>query len=385
MEALRVGLNLIFLGERAGGTGRYARELPGALLSADPSLELHLFVSRDLPAELREQPWSQDVSWVRCPIGLRDQRSHLVFQFTVLPLLAAARRLDVLHSLANLGPAIVPRVASVVSLLDVIWARPPEDWGGTLRGQRSLRRFAEHDVSHAERIFAISEAAAHDLTGLFDISRERISVTPLGVDPPSVAPASETLVRSALGLADARVLLSVAQKRPYKNLQRLIRALPDLDSDVMLVLPGAPTPHEDELKALAQELDVAERVRFLGWLSDEQLEGLYAICSAVVLPSLVEGFGLPAIEAMLRGVPLACSTAPALVEVAGDAALSFDPHSQRQATAAIRRLLDDRDLARRLAQRGRERAAQFTWRQTGDTSLAGYRLAIAARAASRRL
>jgi glycosyltransferase involved in cell wall biosynthesis len=376
-DALRVGLNLIFLGERAGGAGRYARQLPGALLSADPSLELYVYVSRDLPAELRRQPWSQDVRWVRCPVGLRDQRSHLVFQFTALPALAAAHRLDVLHSLANLGPAITPRVASVVSLLDVIWMRPPEDWGGTPRGQRSLRRFVTHDVRHAERIFAISEAAAQDITRLFDLPRQRISVTPLGVDPPRVAPPSEATVRSELGLADARVLLSVAQKQPYKNLQLLIAALPELDRDVVLVLPGAPTPHENELRALARELGVSGQVRFLDWLSEEQLEGLYAISSAVVLPSLIEGFGLPAIEAMQRGAPLACSTAPALVEVVGDAALTFDPHSQEEATAAIRRLLEDPDLARRLSRRGPERAARFTWEQTARMSLAGYRSAIA--------
>jgi glycosyltransferase involved in cell wall biosynthesis len=382
--ALRVGLNLIFLGERAGGAGRYARELPGALLRADPSLELHVFVSRDLPAELRRQSWAGEVRWVHCPVGLRDQRSHLVFQFTVLPMLAAARRLDVLHSLANLGPAVTPRVASVISLLDVIWMRPPQQWGGTLRGQRSLRRFVEHDVRHAARIFAISEAAASDLTSLFGVSRERISVTPLGVDPPSVKPASDSAVRLELQLGGGRVLLSVAQKHPYKNLQRLIRALPDLDEDVVLVLPGSPTPHEDELKALAQELEVADRVYFPGWLSDEQLEGLYAIASAVVLPSLIEGFGLPAIEAMLRGVPLASSNAPALAEVAGDAALIFDPQSQEDATAAIRRLLEDPELARGLALRGRERAARFTWEQTAQSSLEGYLRAIAARATPRR-
>ncbi len=377
--ALRVGLNLIFLGERAGGTGRYARELPGALLSADPSVELHLFVSRDVPAELRSQPWSQDVRWVDCPVGLRDQRSHLVFQFTILPLLAAARRLDVLHSLANLGPALTPRVASAISLLDLIWMRPVEDWGGTVRWQRSLARLAKHDVRHANRIFAISQAAAESMTGLLDLPRERIHVTPLAANAPSVQPASEQSVRSELALGDARVLLSVAQKRPYKNLHRLIRALPDLDEDVVLVLPGAPTPHEQELKALAGQLEVAERVRFVEWLSEEQLEGLYAISSAFVLPSQVEGFGLPVIEAMLRGVPVACSRIPALVEVAGDAALTFDPERQEEVTAAIARLLGDRAFAQRLAAGGPARAGEFTWERTGSTTLEGYRQAIASR------
>jgi glycosyltransferase involved in cell wall biosynthesis len=374
--ALRVGLNLIFLGERAGGTGRYARELPGALLDADPTLELQLFVSRDLPAEMREQPWAQDVRWVSCPVGLRDQRSHLAFQFTALPLLATVRRLDVLHSLANLGPAITPRVASVVSLLDLIWMRPVEDWGGTISSQRSLRRFVEHDVRHANQIFAISEAAAENMSSSLELPRAHIHVTPLAANTPSVEPAAEGAVRSELRLGDARVLLSVAQKQPYKNLRSLIGALPDLDEDVVLVLPGAPTPHEQELKELAEQLAVAERVRFIDWLSDPQLESLYAISSAFVLPSQVEGFGLPVIEAMIRGVPVACSNIPALVEVAGEAALTFDPNRQDEVTAAIDRLLSDRALAQRLADRGRARAAGFTWRRTAEATLEGYRRAI---------
>ena len=381
---MRVGLNLIFLGERAGGTGRYASELPAALLSADPSLELHLFVSRDCPAELRERPWSQDVRWVNCPVGLRDQRSHLVFQFTALPVLAAAHRLDVLHSLANLGPAITPGVASAISLLDLIWMRPVEDWGGTLRWQRSLHRLAAHDVRHADQMFAISHAAAEDMIGLFDLPRAHVHVTPLAANPPSVRPASERAVRAELGLGDARVLLSVAQKRPYKNLGSLIRALPDLDEDVVLVLPGAPTPHEDELKALAEQLAVAERVRFVEWLSEQQLEALYALSSAFVLPSEVEGFGLPVIEAMLRGVPVACSRIPALLEVAGDAALTFDPERQEQVTAALARLLGDPPFAQRLAERGRARAGEFSWARTGAATLEGYRRAIVSRTAAQR-
>jgi glycosyltransferase involved in cell wall biosynthesis len=376
---LRVGLNLIFLGKRAGGSGRYARELVGALLAVEPATEIHLFVSRDAPADLRDEPWAQAVQWVRCPVGIGDGRTHLIFQFTILPLLAASRRVDVLHSLANLGPAITPRVASVVSLLDLIWMLPPAEWGGTPRGQRSLRGMAQHSVRHADRVFAISQAGAEDIIRSLDVPAERIDITPLGVNAPSIAPAPDQEVRALLDLSDRRVVLCVAQKRPYKNLHRLVRALPALNEDVMLVLPGAPTEHERELRTLAAELGVGDRVRFPDWLSEEQLEGLYALSSVFVLPSLIEGFGLPVLEAMLRGVPVACSGTSALGEVAGDAALTFDPKRQEEVTAAIRRLLDDRDLAAQLVTRGLERARAFTWRRTGELSFAGYRRAIVSR------
>lgn len=373
---LRVGLNLIFLQQASGGVGRYARELPGALLAVEPDTEIHVFVSRDAPADLGEEPWAQAVRWVRCPVGLRDGREHLLFQFAALPLLAALRRLDVLHSLANLGPGITPGLASVVSLLDVIWMRPPEDWGGTAEGQRSLRRMVEHSVRHADRVFAISEAGGEEITRSLGVPSEHIHVTPLGVRAPVATPASERSVREELALGDARVVLCVAQKRPYKNLERLVRALRALPGDVVLVLPGAPTDHEDELRKLAGELEVAERVRFPAWLEEADLEGLYALSSAFVLPSLMEGFGLPILEAMQRGVPVACSDTSSLPEVAGDAALLFDPQSQAEVDGAIRRLLEDRVLAAKLRARGRERVAHYSWQNTGGATLTGYRAAL---------
>ena len=95
--------------------------------------------------------------------------------------------------------------------------------------------------------------------------------------------------------------------------------------DVKLVLVGSPTPHEEELRTLAQQLGAGDRVRFPGWLTDAQLEGLYRLAALFVLPSLEEGFGLPLLEAMRRDVPVACSDVSSLPEVAGDAAALFDP------------------------------------------------------------
>jgi glycosyltransferase involved in cell wall biosynthesis len=211
------------------------------------------------------------------------------------------------------------------------------------------------------------------------VPRERIEVTPLGVHAVADAPADAGSLRVSLGLGGQRIVLCVAQKRPYKNLPSLIRALPYLDEDVALVLVGAPTAHEDELRALAEQLGVAGRVRFPGWLADAELERLYALSQLFVLPSLIEGFGIPVLEAMAHGVPVACSNVSALPEVAGDAALLFDPERQEEVTGAIRRLLDDRALAERLVARGHKRVASFSWKRTGAASLVGYRNAIAAR------
>jgi glycosyltransferase involved in cell wall biosynthesis len=374
---LRVGLNLVFLGERAGGAGRYAGELPGALLAAEPDTHVQVFVSRDVPEALREAVWAERVEWVTLPVRLSGPPMHVLAQFAALPLLARVRGLDVLHSPANVGPAVTPGVASVVSLLDLIWLHRAQEWESSARVQRRMDVLVRYCLRHVDRVFAISHAAAEDFVSTLGVARERIDVTPLGVSPPTATPSDEHELRERMNLGDARVLLCVAQKRPYKNLHTLVHALPELPDDVVLVLPGSPTEYERELRELALDLGVAERVRLPDWLSDAALEGLYALSSAFVLPSLIEGFGIPVLEAMMRGVPVACANVSALPEVAGDAALLFDPTSQEEITHAARRLFDDRELARLLVARGHGRVREFTWERTGAASLEGYRRAIA--------
>ena len=127
----------------------------------------------------------------------------------------------------------------------------------------------------------------------------------------------------------------------------------------MLVLPGYPTAHEAELRERARALGLEDDVRFPAWVSGEELEGLWALARAFVFPSLYEGFGLPVLEAMARGVPVACSNASSLPEVAGDAALLFDPRDEAAIAEALGRLLTTRSCVggcARSAANGR-----FTW------------------------
>jgi glycosyltransferase involved in cell wall biosynthesis len=372
---LRVGLNLLFLGVRAGGVGRYARELPGALLAAEPRTEITLFLANNVPEDLRREPWADRVRLVTLPLAT-DSRTLQLSQYLALPALAVAHGLDVLHSPANSGPVITPRVASVVSVMDLIWLHRAADWDSDPRAQRAMRRLVAHSLRHADRVFAISRAAADDFVHTFKIPRRRIVVTPLGVRLPTLTPTPEPELRERLGVGRARVLVSVAQKRRYKNLETLIRALPALDADVVLALPGSWTAYEDELRILADQLGVTGRLCLPEWLSEADLGGLYELSTAFALPSLIEGFGLPVLEAMAHGLPVACSDIPALSEVAGTAALLFDPGDQESINNSLRRLLASSDLRQELVARGRDQAARFTWAQTGAASLGGYREAI---------
>lgn len=364
---MKVGINLMFLVDQAGGAGRYAEELVPALLEADSVLRLTLFVNRDAPTFLAEAPWSDEVEWIRMPTRFSN-RTHLLGQALGMPIHAARRRLDVVHSLANGGPPLTIRARRVVTLLDLIWLHQREAWG-TPSAVRTMAILTRISAKTANRVITISESARDDIVRNFGVDASRIDVTPLGVRI-----AGQFTSRRVDG---PPVILTVAQKRPYKNLGSLIRAIAELpDEQATLILPGAPTDHEAELRALAEGLGVSDRVQFPAWVSDEELEELYAQATCFVLPSLIEGFGLPVLEAMARGVPVACSDRPALPEVAGDAALLFDPTHQAAVTDAVRRLVTEPQLRDDLAARGLARAKEFSWRRTAERTLESYRRAV---------
>jgi glycosyltransferase involved in cell wall biosynthesis len=376
---ISIGLNLLFLGERSGGVGRYARELLPALLECEPRSRITVFAGPALPSSMRAETWASEVAWTTIPFASGGPASQLA-QYAGLPVLAAGRRLAVLHSPANTGPGFAPGVASVITLHDLIWRRHPEDSMPNPRAQRSMARWIGLGVRYADRVICDAEAVAEEIVEDLGVPRTRIEVAPLGCRPPAVTPAPDAAVRSRLGLdSGARVVLCVAQKLRYKNIEALVRALPALDGDIVLVAPGTPTAHEQTLRELAERLGVTDRVRFPDWLSDSELAGLYALSTVFALPTLAEGFGLPVLEAMSQGLPVACSDIPVLREVAGEAAMYFSPLEQTSVDACLRRLLGDRSLRDDLARRGARRAAQFTWTATAEATLRGYRTAIAAR------
>jgi len=383
---LRVGLDLVPLGEGAGGIGRYAAELLTELAERHADrVELHGFVSRDGAERWRAVRGAEAVRWTTLPVRLAGPPLHLLASYAGIPALGVARRLDVLHAPANAGAVRVPGIACVVTLHDVIWRQAGEDWGPPA-ALRAMERVAVPVVRRADRVLADSHAAASEIAAELDLRPERIDVVPLGVRLPEAARPSTPGgdLRAQLGLGDGPVLLCVAQKRRYKRHDVAIRALAALgDPAVRLVLPGAPTPWEQELRALAAALGVGGQVAFPDYVSDPDLEGLYALAAGFVLASEHEGFGLPALEAMARGVPVACSARSALAEVAGDAALTFDPARQEEADAAVASLLRDPARARGLAEAGRARAAAWTWARTADGTLASYERALRERARQR--
>jgi glycosyltransferase involved in cell wall biosynthesis len=371
---MRVGLNLVFLvpGE-TGGMEVYARELIPRLAAVD-GLELTAFVNRET-AEAETGPW-QDIPRETVPVRARNRFEWVRGEQQHLPGMAAKAGCDVVHSLASTAPLRGPFVR-VTTIHDLNYKLVPDAHFGLLRLGMGVLVPAAARRSH--RIVVDARSTADDVESHLGVAPEKIDVVPLGVgQEPMAAPTPEPELRERLGLGDRPILLSVSAKRPHKNLMRLLDAHARIDPAArpMLVIPGYSTPHETELISRAATLRSADHARFPHWVDQPDLEGLYAAATAFVFPSLYEGFGLPVLEAMRRGVPVACSDRSTLPEVAGDAALLFDPEDDEAIHSALTRLVGDRELRERLAVAGPDRAALFDWDATAAATVASYERAL---------
>jgi glycosyltransferase involved in cell wall biosynthesis len=369
-----VGLNLIFLvpGE-TGGMEVAARELiPALLAEASSEMRFTAFINREAAAA-KDGPWGELLPAVTVPVNARNRVQWVRGEQMLLPRLAAREGVDLVHSLASTAP-LWGRFRRVVTVHDLIYARFPEAHAGLRdKGMRVLVPWA---ARRSDRVIVDSQSTRNDLIELLGLRSDRIDVVPLGLGAMQRHdPLPEADVRARFELGERRMVLSLSAKRPHKNLLALIGALARIPSEdrPVLVLPGYPTEHELQLRAHARLLGVDGDVRFPAWVSPAELEGLWALARTFVFPSLYEGFGLPVLEAMSRGVPVACSNASSLPEVAGDAALMFDPHDEAAIAAAIELLLSESAESQRLRARGLDRAREFTWERTARLTLDSYR------------
>ena len=348
------------------------REVVHRLPGAAPDLEFVAFVNEELTPDAAAA-LGGDVEVHPMRVRGRSRVQRVLAEQFVLPRRLRRNHIDLLHSLGSTGPAR-PGVVSVVSVNDVIYAAHPEAHTRAMR--MGMRVLVPLGARRAQRVITLSRTAASEISSVLDIDRTRIDVIHLaGVG--KVTPAPEDEVRDTYGLGSGPLVLSPSARRGHKNLRRLLQAWAQVDRGLgaTLVLPGFRSFQDDELAALARELGIDGQVRFLGWIPQAHLETLYSISTCLVFPSLAEGFGLPVLEAMDRGLPVACSNASSLPEVAGDAALYFDPRDVSDISDAINRLLTDAHLREELKRAGYRQASGFSWARTARETVDAYRRA----------
>jgi glycosyltransferase involved in cell wall biosynthesis len=294
----------------------------------------------------------------------------------LVDLRAAAQRCraDVVHS--TYAAPLRVHCARVVTVHDLSFLVHPE-WF-TRRDLAVLNAGVRFSVHHAERVIVPSHHARNELMSLLHVPARRVVVTPEAADTRFHAPddAASTSLRHRHGLSRPFVL-SLGNQQPRKNLARLLRAWRlllrgELNAGCCLVIAGGHHGRRDDLGALIDELGLGKHVEILGYVTDGDVPGLYRAAEAFVFPSLYEGFGLPLLEAMACGTPVACSNVTSLPEVAGDAAVFFDPLDPAGIAAALATILNDHEMRAALQRRGLRRAALFDWQDCARTTLGAY-------------
>ena len=370
---MRIGIDARALAGERTGIGVYTENIARHLArSAEDRILLFTPRPIDLPARLPEA-----VSLMADGGGPGTLWLH-----ARLPGALERAGCDVLLAALTIAPARPP-VPTVPVVHDLTPLTHPE-W----HRKRTVAAFVpwiERTVGEAARLIAVSQATAAELAALFPETSGRVDVIENGVEerfhPASDEAASRN--RRAMSAKGRPYILFVGTLEPRKNIARLVGACERLWRDRPespdLLLAGGDGWKSEPLLARIASSAFAGRIHRAGYVRAEELPELYRAAEIFCYPSLAEGFGLPVLEAMACGVPVVVSNAPALVEVAGDAALAVSPEDEEELAAALVRLLEDEPLRRELSRRGTSRAARFSWRVSGAKTAATLAAACAPR------
>jgi glycosyltransferase involved in cell wall biosynthesis len=356
-----VGLDARAASEVPAGRGRVLRELLLALdaIDAPHSFELHC------REPWREADLAERFTWVET--DLPDPIWHAAVA------LRASRTCDAFVSTNSYLTAWMLLVPSVVVVYDLVPFVPAAR--AQRRAGRIERATIRPAIRRARRLVCISASTERDLIERFPRAAGKTAVMPLAADARFGGAAARAAVEEVArrhGVEPGGFVLAAGTLEPRKNLLRLIRAHGGLPVALRerhpLLFVGPRGWEEDEILAAAAES--REHVRLPGFVSDADLAALYAGCSVFCFPSLYEGFGLPVLEAMASGAPVIASNVSSLPEVGGDAAVYVDPHDDDAIRAALERLLTSPDERTELSERGRRRAAAFSWNSAAEKLVA---------------
>jgi len=371
---MRIGFDLRPFLKQETGVGVYFRHLLFELAAIDAANEYFLFSAswKDRFPQDRVPPFRRlNFRDLKVPVKVVD----FLWQRMGGPALdrVFGTRLDLTHSPS---PLFLPtRGKKVVTVHDLFFLDSPE-----LADREARRVFvgrAGRAIQAADGVLTISQFCRRAILDRFRVDEGRIKVVPHGLDKAfGREPSAEDMRRVRKELAPAGpFLLFVGALEPRKNLVRLLEALKILAGrglDAPLLVVGRAGGDSERVARAVGRLGLDSRVRLIGYLDGTTVRCLYRLAAAFVFPSLAEGFGLPIVEAMASGLAVAASGTSAIPEVAGGAAMLFDPTSAEDIADKVGRLLEDAELRRSLMEKGKRRAADFNWRRTAEETLDFY-------------
>lgn len=378
---MRVGIDARILQNTRRGQGQYVYYLIQELIKSAPDNEYLLFYNgfkKGAYAFESNIPNLKQI-WSSLPGGLL-RGLWAAFEFP--PIERLIGKVDLFHHTFNYNfthytpvPAYAPSVVTFNGMApaETIWDSPRYNL-------KEIDRWFRRIAQSAARIIAVSEMAKDDLLKRADIPEEKIRIIYYGVDEKFFRIPDLSLIEQALagcGLKGKRYILYAGAAEKNKNLNGLLDAFrmimdnPGI-KDVYLALAGSIDDNFKKIISRAKELGIAERVIFPGYISHETLPFLYRGAEVFVLPTFLEWFGMPVLEAMASGVPVAVSKNTGALEVVGKAALSFDPHDHQDMAAALEKILRGPLLRRELSAQGIKIASVFNWNKTARETLSVY-------------
>jgi glycosyltransferase involved in cell wall biosynthesis len=363
---------------QGGGIGRYTRELIYALVKADKENDYHLFSAKQ-PATLPVPdpvPEGNNIAYHQAPVSER-WLYRLWYRLRLpLPVQLMTGPLDLFHSPDFVLPPVRDGIPTILTVHDLSFVHYPDTFTPALVSY--LNSVVPWSVARATHILADSQATKDDLTTIWQVAAEKVTVLYSGVSGrfrPVTDNKQLTAVRQKYDIGDAPYLVSVSTLQPRKNFQMLIRAfkLVAAQQPHNLIIAGSKGWLYEEMLAEVEKQGLEGRVKFIGFVADSDLPALYSEAALMVFPSLYEGFGLPLLEAMACGVPVLTSNSSCLPEVAGEAAVQLDPTDQAAWSQTMNGLLSNPGQRARMVAAGFLQARKFTWKKAAGELLGIYR------------
>ena len=372
---MRIGIDARFYGPIGKGLGRYTERLIQNLEQVAADHEFVIFLRKENFDSF--QPRSSRFRKVLADFGWYSAAEQFWF-----PPLIAKEGIDLMHFPHFNVPVLTP-CPFVVTIHDLILFRFPTRRATTLNPITYAIKYAAYRlvislaVRRARKIITVSECTKRDIQLEFRVAPEKIVVTYEAADPSS----PETSEAKPLPRLNGPYFLYVGNAYPHKNLDSLLKAFKELRDEglnAQLVLVGKSDYFYDRLRESAESLGLLKRndVVFAGFVEDADLAGLYRNARSYVFPSLLEGFGLPPLEAMRFGTPVAAAGNSCLPEILGEAATYFDPRSIPDMKRAMRQTFADESVRADLATKGRERVREFSWARCAEETYLAYVQAI---------
>lgn len=377
---MRIGIDARFYGPTGKGLGRYIQKLIEYLEKVDSENEYFVFLRKENFS--RFQPKNPNFKKVLADIPWYSWQEHIF-----MPRKIREVGVDLMHfphfnvPLFYFGPYVVTIHDLTVSRFPTRRATT-HGWAKYLFKRLAYKLVIRLAIWRAKKIIAVSQFTKNEIERYSRIDPGKIVVVYEAADSERRALSERSDLSRCLEKFKIKgpYLLYVGHAYPHKNLERLIKAFQLIKAklDLQLVLVGKIDYFYQRLKDMAEKLGLTQKadVIFTGYLEDDELETLYQKATCFVFPSLSEGFGLPPLEAMARGTPVASSSHGSLPEVLGDAACYFDPEDARDMARVMSQAVEKKELREILIKKGYQQVAKFSWRKSAKDSLKVYQNAV---------